>query len=68
MIIKNKTYSVVTTNGLYLTLTKGEANETLSLDGEWANGEPLELISDISIKPADLELLADLFREAAKND
>lgn len=61
VIYKTKKYTVLLGGGILFTVSKQEDSDALTVGIEWANGEPVEDLSEFNPRPADLPRLAELF-------
>jgi hypothetical protein len=65
-IHKSNTYAVMLGGGIFYRIVKQENSNALIIEIEWANGEPVELLSDFNPRPEDMPRLAQLFALVAE--
>ena len=66
-VIIAKTYSTYISGGIEFKVIKAQGtHESISIAVDWANGEPMEYLNELTLNNSDMTQLAELFEHVNK--
>jgi hypothetical protein len=66
-VIISKRFTTYLSGGISLTITKSEGtHESISISADWANGESMEYLNELTLNNSDMAQLAELFEHVNK--
>jgi hypothetical protein len=66
-VIIAKTYSTYISGGIEFKVIKAQGtHESISIAVDWANGEPMEHLSELTLNDSDMMKLAELFEHVSQ--